>query len=72
VTIPQNLVVSKEIEMRGSFRFHEEFALAIDLINQYRIDVSPLLTDILTLKDALRAFELAGDKSQSMKVQIHF
>lgn len=27
VSIPQNLVVAKEIEMRGTFRFHEEFGM---------------------------------------------
>jgi len=72
VAIPQNLVVSKEIEMRGSFRFHEEFALAVDLINKGRVDVSPLLTNVLPLSRAIEAFDLASDKTQSMKVQIHF
>jgi len=72
VAIAQNLVVSKEIEMRGSFRFHEEFALAVDLMDKGRIDVSPLLSAVLPLEEARQAFELASDKSQSMKVQIHF
>jgi len=72
VALPLNLVVSKEIEMRGSFRFHEEFALAVDLINKRRVDVTPLLSDILPLAQAIQAFELASDKTKSMKVQIHF
>jgi len=72
VALPLNLVVSKEIDMRGSFRFHEEFALAVDLINKRRVDVKPLLTDVLPLNRAVEAFELASDKTQSMKVQIHF
>lgn len=29
VSIPQNIVVSKEIEINGTFRFHEEFDLAV-------------------------------------------
>jgi L-idonate 5-dehydrogenase len=72
VSIPQNLVVSKEIDMRGTFRFHEEFALAVSLINQRRVDVKPLLTEIFALEDAVKAFETAGDRSRSMKVQIAF
>jgi len=72
VALPLNLIVAKEIEMRGSFRFHEEFGLAVDLINKARVDVSPLLTSVIPLAQAIDAFELAGDKSQSMKVQIHF
>jgi L-idonate 5-dehydrogenase len=72
LSIPQNLVVSKEIEMRGTFRFHEEFALAVDLINSRRADVKPLLTGIYPLDDAVAAFDIAGDRSRSMKVQIAF
>jgi L-idonate 5-dehydrogenase len=65
-------VVAKEIDMRGTFRFHEEFALAVDLINRRRVDVRPLLTGIFDLDDAVAAFETAGDRSRSMKVQIAF
>ena len=72
VSIPQNMVVAKEIEMKGTFRFHEEFALAIDLINKGRVDLKPLLTETYPLDDAIRAFEVAGDRNRSMKVQIAF
>lgn len=72
VSIPQNMVVAKEIEMRGTFRFHEEFGLAVDLINQRRVDLKPLLTGAYGLDDAVAAFEAAGDRSRSMKVQLSF
>lgn len=72
VSIPQNLIVAKEIEMRGSFRFHDEFTLAVDLINRRRVDVKPLLSDIYPLEEAVAAFEIAGDRNKSMKVQIAF
>jgi L-idonate 5-dehydrogenase len=72
ISIPQNLIVSKEIEIRGSFRFHEEFGLAVDMINKQRVDLSPLLTEVVPLVDAKRAFDLASDRSQAMKVQIGF
>jgi len=72
VSIPQNLVVSKEIEMRGTFRFHEEFGLAVDLINQRRVDLKPLLTGVYGLEEVVKAFEIAGDRSRSMKVQLSF
>jgi L-idonate 5-dehydrogenase len=70
IALPQNMVVAKEIEMRGSFRFHEEFALAVDLINRRRVDLKPLLTDVLPLSEAVKAFELASDRSRAMKIQI--
>lgn len=72
ISVPQNLIVSKEIEIRGSFRFHEEFELAVDLINKGRVDLKPLLTAVVPLVEAKRAFDLAGDRSQAMKVQIGF
>lgn len=72
IALPQNMVVAKEIEIRGSFRFHEEFELAVDLIGRGRVDLKPLLTDVLPLDQADRAFELAADRSKAMKVQLAF
>ena len=72
VSIPQNMVVAKEIEMKGTFRFHEEFGLAVDFINQRRVDLKPLLTGTFPLEEAVTAFETAGDRSRSMKVQLAF
>ena len=72
IALPQNLIVSKEIEIKGSFRFHEEFALAVDLINKKRVDLKPLLTEVMPLAQAREAFELASDRSKAMKVQIAF
>jgi L-idonate 5-dehydrogenase len=72
VSIPQNMVVAKEIEMKGTFRFHEEFGLAVDFINQRRVDLKPLLTGTFPLEEAVTAFETAGDRSKSMKVQLTF
>jgi L-idonate 5-dehydrogenase len=72
IAIPQNMIVAKEIEIRGTFRFHEEFALAVDLINRKRVDLKPLLTGIFGIDDAIAAFEAAGDRNKSMKVQIAF
>ncbi|MCA1494348.1 L-idonate 5-dehydrogenase [Ensifer sp. NBAIM29] len=72
VSIPQNIVVAKEIEMKGTFRFHEEFGLAVDLINHRRVDLKPLLTETFPLEDAAKAFETAADRNRSMKVQLVF
>ena len=72
ILVPQNMIVAKEIEIRGSFRFHEEFALAVDLINRRRVDLMPLLTDVLPVDEAVKAFELALDRSRAMKVQLAF
>ena len=68
--VPLNMLVAKEINLRGTFRFHEEFAWAVDLLSRRALDVMPLLTEIMPLDEAVRAFELAGDRSRAMKVQL--
>ena len=70
VQVPVNTLVAKEINWRGTFRFHEEFGWAVDAIVHRRIDVRPLLTERVPLEDAVRAFNLAADRSNSMKVQL--
>jgi L-idonate 5-dehydrogenase len=70
--MPINTVVAKEFELRGTFRFHEEFAQAAQLIGSRRVDLSKLITATLPYDQAVAAFELAGDKSRSIKVQLAF
>lgn len=72
VSLPQNVVVAKELEIRGSFRFHAEFALAVRLINERRVDLSPLVTRAFPLQQAREAFELASDRRRAMKVLLDF
>ncbi len=72
MSLPMNVVVAKEIELRGTFRFHEEFALAVALIGGGLVDVMPLLTATVPLAEANDAFALAADRSKAMKVQLAF
>lgn len=72
MTLPVNLVVTKEIDFVGSFRFDQEFALAVELLGKGLIDVKPLITDTLPIERAVEAFELATDRSRSMKAQLSF
>jgi L-idonate 5-dehydrogenase len=72
MTIPINAITAKEIDLRGSFRFNEEFALAVELIGKGLIDVKPLISATVPFVDATAAFELATDRARSMKVQLAF
>lgn len=72
VSVPQNLIVAKELALMGSFRFHAEFALAVKLINDRRVDLSPIITRAFPMQDAVSAFELAADRKRAMKVLIDF
>jgi L-idonate 5-dehydrogenase len=70
--LPINTLVAKEFDLRGAFRFHEEFAVAIDLLNKGLVDVRPLISATLSYRDSARAFSLAADRTQAMKVLLSF
>ena len=70
--IPVQTMTAKEIQLRGSFRFHEEFFTGVELMRKGLVDVKPLITHTVGLGDAERGFQLASDRTQAMKVQIEF
>jgi L-idonate 5-dehydrogenase len=72
MTLPLNTVVAKEFDLRGAFRFHEEFGVAVELINKGLVDLKPLVSATLPYRDAGRAFALAADRTQAMKVLLSF
>ena len=65
---PLNPVMAKEIDLVGSFRFDREFEEAVGLISSGDVDVMALVTATRPLSDVNAAFELALDRSQSVKV----
>ena len=42
MTLPVNLLMAKEISLRGTFRFNEEFAWAVEYLASGAIDVAPV------------------------------
>ena len=72
MSLPINTIVAKEFDLRGAFRFHEEFGTAVELINKSLVDLKPLISASLPYRDAGRAFALAADRSQAMKVLLNF
>ena len=68
--VPINLVTSKELELRGTFRFHREFGWAVRCLTDGRVDVSPMLSAKRPLSDAVAALELAADRCRVMKVSL--
>jgi L-idonate 5-dehydrogenase len=65
-------IVTKEIDMIGSFRFDEEFHLAIDYVVRNRAQIGALLTATVPASEPTPAFDLAADKSRSVKVHLQF
>ena len=72
MTVPMQFITTKEINLKGSFRFHEEFALGVSCLLNGSIDVLPLLSHSIPFKNAIEAFEIANDRSKSLKVQLVF
>jgi L-idonate 5-dehydrogenase len=69
VPAPMNLVVTREIEVVGSFRFIGEYAEAVAALAD-GLDVGPLMSGIYPLDRAREAFELASDRRAATKVQL--
>ncbi|WP_249219159.1 L-idonate 5-dehydrogenase [Loktanella sp. SALINAS62] len=72
MTLPIQAMTAKELSLKGSFRFHAEFATGVSLMQKGLIDPSALITHGFPLSRAHEAFETAGDRSRAMKVQIDF
>ena len=70
--LPLNLIVGKEIRIRGTHRFHPEFAEAVAAIGAGRIDVRPIISGSYPLERATEAFDAAGDRSRAVKVHLTF
>ena len=72
MNLPVQQMTAKELQLRGSFRFHEEFFTAVSWMRAGQIDVKPLITHTMPLESAISAFELASDRTQALKVQLSF
>jgi L-idonate 5-dehydrogenase len=65
-----NELMAKELDLCGAFRWGIEFDWAVAYLSTRRVDVRPLISGQFPLRDAVKAFELAKDKTQSTKVQV--
>lgn len=72
MTLPVQAMTAKELTMKGSFRFHHEFAQAVEMMAHGRLDVAPLVTHTLGVDHATNAFDQASDRTSAIKVHIAF
>ena len=68
--VPVNMLQSRELELVGAFRAHDEFRLAVQLIVHQQIDVTPILSGTFPLSRAVEALEAAGDRSRVIKLHL--
>ncbi len=72
MTLPVQAMTAKELSLKGSFRFHEEFHTGVSLMQKGLIDVKPFITHSFALDHAEEAFQTAGNREKAVKAQIVF
>jgi L-idonate 5-dehydrogenase len=72
VDFPLTRMLAKEIRFVGAFRFINEFTTSVQWLEKGLVDPRPLLTSVFHFRDVVQAIELAGDKSQALKIQLSF
>jgi L-idonate 5-dehydrogenase len=70
ISVPANAIMAKELDFKGTFRFGTEFNEAVGLIASGAVDVIKLVTAEQALSSAPEAFQLALDRSRSVKVML--
>ena len=70
VPVPLNMVMAKELNLVGSFRFANAFQTAIDLIVSRRVDLKQLATSVFELSELENAMSVALARTGSIKVQV--
>jgi L-idonate 5-dehydrogenase len=72
MSLPMMAITAKELSLKGSFRFHDEFHTGVSLMQKGLLNVKPLITHTVLIDDAISGFEMASDRTQAMKAQISF
>ena len=67
---PLNLIMSKELQVLGSFRFAGGFRVGADLLAAGRIEIESLITAVLPLAQTPAALERAADDPATVKLQV--
>ena len=68
--MPVNMIVAKELEIVGTFRFDQEFAQAAELISSRKVDLRAMISGSYPLASAVEAFTQASDRTRATKVVI--
>lgn len=66
------MLIAKEINWVGSFRFTEEFNTAVEWLANKTVDPMPLLSAEFPHESLVEALDYAMDKSKASKVQLVF
>jgi len=70
--VPISLAITRELDLKGSFRFNDEIDQVIAALADGSLHIEPVITHQFPLADALHAFEVAKDSTASGKVLLSF
>lgn len=72
VPAPMAAIITRELTVRGSFRFAYELGPALEALADGSLDVTGIVTHTYKVDDTIEAFDVARDPSQSLKVVVDF
>ncbi|MBP8919235.1 MAG: alcohol dehydrogenase catalytic domain-containing protein [Micropruina sp.] len=72
VEAPMAMAITRELDLRGSFRFAGEFGDVLAALADGSLRVDGIVTAVLPAADATAAFALAADAASSSKVLLGF
>jgi L-idonate 5-dehydrogenase len=70
IPLPAHLVMTRELQVVGSFRYGSAFGEAVRLAASGQADLKPLLSRVVPFADIVSAIEAASDREHAIKVQV--
>jgi L-idonate 5-dehydrogenase len=70
--VPIATAITRELDLVGSFRFHDEIDAVIDALARGTLHIEPIITHEFALEDAAEALGTAIDPTSSGKVLLRF
>jgi L-iditol 2-dehydrogenase/L-idonate 5-dehydrogenase len=67
-----SLAITRELDLKGSFRFNDEIDEVITALADGTLHIAPVITHDYPLGQALKAFEVARNSAESGKVLLDF